>query len=163
MAALRAQARTKATTRASRYLHPRSLARPRLRHAAAHEVEIHVPRYQPRSTLALALHSFAEEEGRGREYRDATHKAFFIEGLNLADEGVLREVSQEAGLDADAAIVAAWEPERISALRTMREEVKSLGVHGVPTVATKERILYYGAASPGKVRTLLANHTEIAS
>jgi predicted DsbA family dithiol-disulfide isomerase len=34
--------------------------------AATHEVEIHVPRYQPRSTLALALHSFAEEEGRVR-------------------------------------------------------------------------------------------------
>jgi len=76
---------------------------------------------------------------------------------------VLREVSQEAGLDADSSIAAAWEPERLSKLRAMREEAKSLGVHGVPTVATKERILYYGAASPGKVRTLLANHTEIAS
>src|SRR4051812_20610227 len=31
--------------------------------AQAHEVEIHVPPYQPRSTLALALHSFAEEKG----------------------------------------------------------------------------------------------------
>jgi predicted DsbA family dithiol-disulfide isomerase len=78
--------------------------------AATHEVEIHVPRYQPRSTLALALHSFAEEEGRGRAYRDAAHRAFFVEGLNLADEGVLREAAQEAGLDADEAIVAAWDP-----------------------------------------------------
>ena len=45
--------------------------------ALDHGVEIHVPRYQPRSTLALALHSYAEEEGRGREYRDAAHRAFF--------------------------------------------------------------------------------------
>jgi predicted DsbA family dithiol-disulfide isomerase len=131
--------------------------------AATHGIEIHVPPYQPRSTLALALHSFAEEEGRGRVYRGAAHRAFFIEGLNLADEGVLREVSQEAGLDADAAIVAAWESERLSGLRAMREEAKNLGVHGVPTVATEERVLYYGAASPGKVRALLANQKEIAS
>ena len=124
--------------------------------AAAHEVEIHVPRYQPRSTLALALHSFAEEQGRGRPYRDAAHRAFFIEGLNLAAEGVLREVSQEAGLDADEAIVAAWDPDRISGLRAVREEAKSIRVHGVPTIATGDQVLYYGAASPGKFRTLLA-------
>jgi predicted DsbA family dithiol-disulfide isomerase len=131
--------------------------------AAAHEVEIHVPRYQPRSTLALALHSFAEEEGRGRAYRDAAHRAFFVEGLNLADEGVLREVAQEAGLDSDEAIVAAWDPERISGLRAKREEAESIGVHGVPTVATAERVLCYGAASPGKTRALLADNEEIAS
>jgi predicted DsbA family dithiol-disulfide isomerase len=131
--------------------------------AATHAVEIHVPRYQPRSTLALALHSFAEEEGRGRAYRDAAHRAFFVEGLNLADEGVLREAAQEAGLDADEAIVAAWDSERISGLRAMREEAKGIGVHGVPTVATAERVLYYGAASPGKIRALLTDNKEIAS
>ncbi len=129
--------------------------------AAAHEVEIHVPRYQPRSTLALALHSFAEEEGRGRAYRDAAHRAFFIEGLNLADEGVLREVAQEADLSADEAIGAAWDVGRISGLRALREEAKSIGVHGVPTIATEEGVLYYGAASPGKVRALLAGQKEI--
>lgn len=130
--------------------------------AATHEVEIHVPHYQPRSTLALALHSFAEEEGRGRAYRDAAHRAFFIEGLNLADEGVLRKAAQEAGLDADEAIVAAWDPEKISGLRAVREEAKSIGVHGVPTIATAERVLYYGAASPGKMRALLVGQQEIA-
>ena len=81
--------------------------------ALDHGVEIHVPRYQPRSTLALALHSYAEEKGRGREYRDAAHRAFFIEGLDLGDEGVLRAVAREAGLDDDMAISAAWEPGRI--------------------------------------------------
>jgi predicted DsbA family dithiol-disulfide isomerase len=131
--------------------------------AATHAVEIHVPRYQPRSTLALALHSFAEEEGRGRAYRDAAHRAFFVEGLNLADEGVLREAEQEAGLDADKAIVAAWDSERISGLRAVCEEAKGIRVHGVPTVATAERVLYYGAASPGEIRALLTDNKEIAS
>ena len=128
--------------------------------AQAHEVEIHVPPYQPRSTLALALHSFAEEKGRGRAYRDAAHRAFFVEGLNLGDEGVLREAAQEAGLDADEAIAAAWELDRISGLRAVREEASGIGVHGVPTIATAERVLYYGAASPGKVRALLTGLKE---
>jgi predicted DsbA family dithiol-disulfide isomerase len=101
-------------------------------------------------STAVALHSFPEEEGRGRAYRDAAHRAFFVEGLNLANEGVLREAAQEAGLNADEAIVAAWDPERISGLRAVREEAKNIGVHGVPTIATAERVLYYGAALPGR-------------
>jgi hypothetical protein len=45
----------------------------------------------------------------------------------------------------------------------MREEATSIGVKGVPTAATAERILYYGAASPGKLRALLTSQRDIAS
>jgi predicted DsbA family dithiol-disulfide isomerase len=128
--------------------------------ALEHEVEIHVPCFQPRSTLALTLHSYAEEEGRGRAYREAAHRAFFIEGLNLGDEGALREVAKEVGLDEDSAVAAAWEPERIKDLHAMREEARRIGVHGVPTIATDEEVIYYGAASPGKVRALLFDQKE---
>jgi predicted DsbA family dithiol-disulfide isomerase len=128
--------------------------------ALKHEVEIHVPCFQPRSTLALTLHSYAEEEGRGRAYREAAHRAFFIEGLNLGDEGALREVAKEVGLDEDSAVAAAWKPERIKDLHAMREEARRIGVHGVPTIATDEEVIYYGAASPGKVRALLSDQKE---
>ena len=124
--------------------------------ALEHGVEIHVPRHQPRSTLALALHWFAEETGRGRAYRAAAHQAFFVEGLDLGDEGVLREVALKAGLDADEAMAAAWDPARISGLRAMREEALRIEVHGVPTIATPEEVLFYGAAKPGRVSALLA-------
>ena len=33
-------------------------------------------------------------------------------------------------------------------------------VHGVPTIATEVRVIHYGAASPGKVHALLAEHIE---
>ena len=45
----------------------------------------------------------------------------------------------------------------------MREEATSIEVPGVPTIATAERVLYYGAASPGKTRALLTDNKEIAS
>lgn len=130
--------------------------------AISHEVEIHVPCTQPRSTLALTLHSWAEEKGQGRAMREAAHRAFFIKGLDLGDEGVLCQVAQEAGLDADSAIAAAWDPARISDLRSVREEACHIGVHGVPTIATAEQVLYYGAASPGKFRAVLTAQQEIA-
>ena len=75
--------------------------------ALEHDVEIQVPRHQPRSTLALTLHAFAEEAGKGRACRAAVHRAFFAQGLDVSDEGVLREVAQEAGLDTDVAIEVA--------------------------------------------------------
>jgi predicted DsbA family dithiol-disulfide isomerase len=124
--------------------------------ALEHGVEIHVPRYQPRSTLALTLHSFAVEEGTGRAYRGAAHRASFVEGFDVSDESVLRETAQEAGLDADAAMEAAWDPARNSGLRSVREEALRLGVHGVPTVTTRTEVLYYGAAEPGRLRAIVA-------
>ena len=112
--------------------------------ADGHGVEIHVPRYQPRSTLALTLHAFAVEAGKGRPFRNATHRAFFVEGLDVGDEVVLREAAEEAGL---------------VALRANREEALRLGVHGVPTVATAEEVLFYGAAPPGRLREMLIKET----
>lgn len=124
--------------------------------ADEHGVEIHVPRYQPRSTLALAMHAFAVEEGRGRPFRRAAHRAFFVEGLDVGDDAVLREVALGAGLDPDAALGAAWDPARLVSLRSAREEAMRLGVHGVPTVATADEVLFYGAAPPGRLRDMLA-------
>jgi len=124
--------------------------------ADEHGVEIHVPRYQPRSTLALTLHAFAVEEGKGRAYRNAAHRAFFVEGLDVGDDAVLREAAREAGLDADAALEAAWDPARLVALRSTREEALRLGIHGVPSVATADEVLFYGAAAPGRLRPMLA-------
>lgn len=123
--------------------------------ADEHGVEIHVPRYQPRSTLALALHDFAVEQGRGREFRRTAHRAFFVEGLDVGDDAVLRAAAGEAGLDVEAALAAAWDPARLVALRSAREEALRLGVHGVPTVATEDEVLFYGAAPPGRLRAML--------
>lgn len=124
--------------------------------ADEHGVEIHVPRCQPRSTLALTLHAYAVEEDKGRAYRNAAHRAFFVEGLDVGDDAVLREAASEAGLDADAALEAAWDPARLVALRSSREVALRLGIHGVPTVATADEVLFYGAAAPGRLRPILA-------
>ena len=127
--------------------------------AGRHGVEIHIPRHQPRSTLALTLHGFAVEQGRGRPFRKAVHHAFFVEGLDISDDAVLREAAQEAGLDADAALEAAWDPTGLAALRSAREEALRLGVHGVPSVATAEEVLIYGAAEPGCLLPMLVKES----
>ena len=80
--------------------------------ALEHGVEIHVPRYQPRSTLALTLHLFAVEEGKGRAFRDRRahedevgdpHPSNYLEhdSPGLHDHGQPGHGRQHVGNDAE--------------------------------------------------------------
>ncbi len=68
----------------------------------------------------------------------------------------MRGVARAAGLGEEAAEIA-WDPDRISAPRSVCEEALGTGVHAVPTIVTKEEVLYRGATLPGKIYALLAN------
>ncbi len=52
----------------------------------------------------------------------------------------MRGVARAAGLGEEAAETA-WDPDRISAPRSVCEEALGTGVHAVPTIATKEEVL----------------------
>src|SRR5437763_11765107 len=56
------------------------------RRAQALDIEIHLPRYQPRSTLPLAACLWAHELGRLRPFRRALFAAFFCEGSDIATD-----------------------------------------------------------------------------
>ena len=105
------------------------------RRAVAMGVEIHLPRYQPRSTLPLAACLWATEQGRLRELKHALYEAFFCEGEDIATDRELAGAADRAGLDPDAAVAAAYSSERIAEIREIRAEAEALGVRGVPTLA----------------------------
>src|ERR687896_13780 len=80
-------------------------------------VEIHLPRYQPRSTLPLAACLWAGEEGRLREFKHALYEAFFCEGEDIATDAELARAAERAGLDPDATVAAAYSAERFTRIR----------------------------------------------
>lgn len=121
-------------------------------------VEIHVPTAQPRSTLVLAAAGFAEEQGAGRAFRDAAHGAFFVEGRDVGEEGVLRRLARSAGLDGDAVVAAAWDPQRLAGLREVRGAARRAGVYGVPSVSVGGRLAFFGGPEAGLVRDALRRH-----
>jgi predicted DsbA family dithiol-disulfide isomerase len=104
------------------------------RRALAAGVEIHLPRYQPRSTLPLAACLWAQEQGRLRDFKHALYEAFFCEGEDIAADRELGRAAARAGLDPDAAVAAAYSPERIGRIREIRREAEAEGVRGVPTL-----------------------------
>lgn len=106
------------------------------RRAQALGIEIHLPRYQPRSTLPLAACLWAGEQGRLREFKHALYEAFFCEGEDIAADAEIARAAERAGLDPDAAVGAAYSPERFDRVREIRREAEDAGVRGVPTLLT---------------------------
>jgi predicted DsbA family dithiol-disulfide isomerase len=123
------------------------------RRAQAMGVEIHLPRYQPRSTLPLAACLWAGEQGRLRAFKHALYEAFFCEGEDIATDRELARAAGRAGLDADGAVAAAYTPERFERIREIRFDAEAAGVRGVPTLVTGDGESHWGM---GGLERLLA-------
>src|SRR6266571_267649 len=102
------------------------------RRALALGIEIHLPRYQPRSTLPLAACLWAGGQGRLRDFKHALYEAFFCEGEDIA-------------VDHSA--------ERFERIREIRREAEAVGVRGVPTLLTEDGRSHWGM---GGLERLLA-------
>ncbi len=123
------------------------------RRALAAGIEIHLPRYQPRSTLTLAACLWAGDEGRLRDFKHALYEAFFCEGLDIATDGEIARAAAKVGLDPVAAVAAAYDSGRLAHLRAIRREAEAAGVAGVPSVLTDDGRTHWGM---GGVERLLA-------
>jgi predicted DsbA family dithiol-disulfide isomerase len=123
------------------------------RRALALGIEIHLPRYQPRSTLPLAACLWAEEQGRLRDFKHGLYQAFFCEGEDIATDREIARAAGQAGLDLDAAVAAAYSAERLAQLRLIRRDAEAAGVRGVPSLITDEGEAHWGM---GGLERLLA-------
>ncbi len=123
------------------------------RRAVALGIEIHLPRFQPRSTLPLAACLWADEQGAGRAFRHALYEAFFCDGEDVATDRELARAAASAGLDPDGAIAAAYEAARIERVGELRSWALSAGIRGVPSLLTADGASHWGM---GGVERLLA-------
>jgi predicted DsbA family dithiol-disulfide isomerase len=114
------------------------------RRALERAIEIHLPRYQPRSTLPLAACLWAGEEGELRAFKHALYEAFFCEGEDIATDHEIARAAARAGLDSDRAIAAAYSHERFEQIREIRGEAETAGVRGVPTLVTEDGQSHWG-------------------
>jgi predicted DsbA family dithiol-disulfide isomerase len=107
-------------------------------------IEIHLPRYQPRSTLPLAACLWAGEQGRLRDFKHALYEAFFCEGEDIATDGEIARAAGRARLDPEAAGAAAYSPELFARIAEIRREAEVAGVRGVPALLTGEGEAHWG-------------------
>jgi predicted DsbA family dithiol-disulfide isomerase len=123
------------------------------RRALAMGIEIHLPRYQPRSTLIVSACLWAGEQGRLRAFKHALYEAFFCEGEDISTDPEIARAAERAGLAADEALVAAYDAERHARIRAIRAEAEAAGVRGVPTLLTGDGRTHWGM---GGLERLLA-------
>jgi 2-hydroxychromene-2-carboxylate isomerase len=121
------------------------------RRALERGIEIHLPRYQPRSTLPLAACVWADEQGQLREFRRALYECFFCEGNDVASEEEIARAASRAGLDSNSALEAAHSPERIGRLQEIRKQAQASGVWGVPSVLTADGQTHWGMGGIDRV------------
>jgi predicted DsbA family dithiol-disulfide isomerase len=107
-------------------------------------IEIHLPRYQPRSTLILAACLWAQEAGQLRVFRRALYEAFFCEGRDIGTEAEIARAAERADLGVGDAIAAAYSPARIARLSEIRADAETSGVRGVPSVLTEDGRTHWG-------------------
>jgi predicted DsbA family dithiol-disulfide isomerase len=121
--------------------------------ARAAGVEIHLPRYQPRSTLPLAACLWAGEQGRLRAFNHALYEAFFCEGEDIATDAEIGRAAERAGLACDEAVRAAYDPARIARLHQIRREADAAGVAGVPSLLTEAGDTHWGTGGVERLLT----------
>jgi predicted DsbA family dithiol-disulfide isomerase len=114
------------------------------RRAQALGIEIHLPRFQPRSTLPLAACLWAGEQGALRDFKHALYEAFFCEGMDIATDQELARAAEHAGLDPDQAVAAAYSAERFARIREIRADAEGAGVAGVPSLLTEDGRTHWG-------------------
>ncbi len=97
---------------------------------------------QPHTHLAFEGYQFAREHGKGNEYNHRVLEAFFVEGRDIGDIGVLATLAGEVGLDErgfeEALRTRKYREAHRRALRHAYEEV---GGSGVPMFVIGERVL----------------------
>jgi predicted DsbA family dithiol-disulfide isomerase len=121
--------------------------------AQALGIEIHLPRFQPRSTLPLAACLWAAEQGQLRPFKHALYEAFFCEGEDIATDHELRRAAERTGLDPDRVVTAAYSAERFARIREIRAEAEAAGVAGVPSVLTEDGETHWGMGGLERLRS----------
>ncbi|MEJ8306336.1 DsbA family protein [Saccharibacillus sacchari] len=83
-----------------------------------------------------ALRSQAPE--RSAELASAMQRAFYQDGKSLSDPDTYREIAEQSGLDAEAAVTFMNAPETVTSVRNEFIRVSRLGIQGYPTLLLRK-------------------------
>lgn len=94
---------------------------------------------------ALELTEYARARGRHEPLHRALFKAFFVDGLNLADPQVLAHLAREAGLDPEDAMDAVERGDFRAPVQAAITQARGWGITGVPTFIIDDEYKIVGA------------------
>lgn len=96
-------------------------------------VEIRVPGFAANTRLALEASELAKTGGRFEDFHYAVYEAYFGEGLNIGDPGVLLTIGERAGIDPETLTDSLDKRTMRGAVESNQSEAEKYTVLGVPT------------------------------
>lgn len=134
----------------------------RLRQMAA---EVGLPMNPPalisNSRRALEAAEYAREQGKHGAFHDAVFRAYFAQGQDIGDWGVLQELAEAVDLDGAAMRQEVERGAYCAALDAQIHEARRLGITGVPTYILDN--LAVVGAQPYEVFQRVMTHLGVAS
>jgi 2-hydroxychromene-2-carboxylate isomerase len=115
------------------------------RHARRYGVEFRHNPYFPINTLTLmrgALGLQMRDPGRMQAYVDAVYRAIWVDSKNMNDFGIVAEVLQQAGFDADQLMALAVDQAVKDQLKVQTQDAVSRGVFGAPTFFVNNQMFW---------------------
>ena len=110
----------------------------------------------PNTLDAHRLIRWAASAGVQAEVADRLFKAYFVEGRDIGDRGVLLEIAGECGLDAGEVEKLFADDADIDLVREEIEQAQAMGVSGVPFFIFGGRVGVPGAQEPSVLRQAIA-------
>lgn len=117
-------------------------------------------RFGPQSLLsnsrkAMECGEFAKQHGRFEAYHDAVFHAFFTDGQNIGDQGVLLAIARAIGLDTVELSTALDSGLYLPRVRETTVEAQGLGIRSVPTFIIEDYGTVTGAQPTDTFRNIL--------
>ena len=99
----------------------------------------------PNSRRALAVTELAREHGLHEAVHDGLMRAYWSEGRDIGDDGVLLDLVEEAGLDRAEAKEAMTAEEYVGRVIASTQEANQHGINAIPAFVLDQRLLVLGA------------------
>ena len=112
--------------------------------------------WRRREGTAAGQGGAAPAAGAQAEVADRLFKAYFVEGRDIGDRGVLLEIAGECGLDTGEVEERLADDADIDLVREEIEQAQAMGVSGVPFFIFGGRIGVPGAQEPSVLRQAIA-------
>ncbi len=93
------------------------------------------------SRLAQELGKWAETQNRGDEYHGAVFRAYFADGLNINDAGILTQLAKNVGLPEDEILPVLENRTYSDAVDSDWSRAYQFGITAVPTFMINQKVL----------------------